>query len=183
MKEKGHWDRIAGTLYITEGTFTVASTILEGFSVVLLAGSKNETRTVTVGDPTSRWTAIQVQVVQYGTKPSTAKLLEQAPKLLKKLSKKGARIASLLAAAVSVNRARSVFVTYACVKSTTRQTQEMKEGEWINSGDPFVEQEVTKVRQVELSDAEAIPWWDRTRASRTERFRGINRNRPKTGCP
>jgi hypothetical protein len=182
IKEQGQWDLRAGTLYLETGSISLVGGPVTGVSFMLLSGSKNETKTV-VTATRSEWQALEVEVLEYGTKPEDQDALEKARKLFEKLSKKGAQIGALMSKAVSVKQAKSVFVTYGCVVTETFQDQEKKDGQWKNLGDPSTDSRLVTAVRVELSDAEALPWWQSDGRQQREYEAAITRNRPKTPCP
>jgi len=103
--------------------------------------------------------------------------------LFGELSGSGARLARLIAAAISVSDARSVFVTYVCVKTKTLQPQERKDAQWQNVGEPFNDVLVTDTRRVALPDSDAVLWWGRTANPPSgEVAAALTRNAPRSGC-
>lgn len=183
IEESGHWDRNAGTFVVESGTVSLASGVFAGLKLILLASSKNQTRVETTS--TKGWQAINVEIVPLGGNPSGEEtLLDTVRDLLQKFSTRANRIAQAISLAGSISRARDVYVTYACIKTTTAQRQEMKNGEWVNIGQPVTEDEVdsNQVVRRQLPLSEALLWYQGANATATELQATLVRNRPRTGC-
>jgi hypothetical protein len=183
IEERGRWDPLVGTLFVESGTVTLIGGLFDGLQLTLLLAAKNQRQTIRTGC-TAVWQALEVEILQYGTSPASAPDLERLRKLFKKLSTRGARLAHLIAAAISVSGARSVFITYVCVVTETFQAQQKKKGKWQNVGNPYDVVSVTDAtpQRVELPDLEALPWWQGGNPTR-KKVSGIAiRNRPKSGC-
>lgn len=183
IEESGHWDRSAGTFVVKSGTISLASGVFAGLKLILLASSKNQTRVVTTS--TKGWQAINVEIVPLGGSPAGEEtLLDSVRDLLQRFSSRANRIAYAISLAGSISRARDVFVTYACIKTTTSQRQEMKNGAWVNTGQPVIEDEVDNdlVLRRPLPLNEAVLWYQGVNATATELQATLVRNRPRTGC-
>ena len=181
IEEHGRWDRLAGTLYVETGTVTLIGGLFDGMQIALLNSSKNERQTIKT-NCTAEWQPLKVEILQYGTTPESEPDLEQLRELFEQLSSSGARFASLIAAAISVSRARSVFVTYVCVKTETFQAQQKKDGEWQNDGDPFDRTTVMSPKRVALPDIDALLWWQQGNPPSSEISAALSRNKPRSGC-
>lgn len=182
ISETGRWDLKAGTLFVETGTIGLASGIFAGLKLLLLSSSKNETRSNTT--QLRGWEPVKVEILRMGDSPSPENtLLDIAREVLAKYSAKANRLAHLFSLAASVNRARDVFVTYACVTTTTTQLQELKGGEWVNTGEPTISAELTgTVVRRELPLADALLWYQGANATQTDIEAALRRNAPRTGC-
>ena len=183
IEERGRWDALVGTLFVESGTVTLIGGLFNGLQLALLRSTKNQRQTIRT-KCTAAWQALEVEILQYGTSPSSAPDLERLRKLFKKLSTRGARLAHLIAAAISVSRARSVFITYVCVVTETFQAQQKKKGKWQNIGKPYTVTSVTATNpnRVELPDREALVWWQGGNPTRREVAAAVSRNKPTSGC-
>lgn len=179
--ETGRWDRTAGTFYVDTGTITLASGIFAGLKLALVTSSKNEYREVT--SSSRAWEPAQVEILKLNEEPSDeTKLLDVVRDLLEQYSAKATRIAYLISLAASVDRARAVFVTYACIQTNVIQGQEKKEGQWVNVGPPRTTREVLNVLRRPLPDRDAILWFAGANPGDAALNGTIIRNTPLRGC-
>ena len=100
----------------------------------------------------------------------------------KKISKKGARIGQLMAQAITVRKAKSVFATYACVETKTIELQEKKDGKWVKY-DAYTTETVLDQTRVELEDQYAMPWWGKVKATKANIRNSLAKSKPRKKCP
>jgi hypothetical protein len=183
LDERGSWDLRVGTLNIESGTVALVGGPLTGLTLPIRSGAKNQKRTVSTGNKTGGWQGVDVEILDYGSKPGEDLLLDAVQSLSRRISKKGASIAHVMSQAISVTNRRSVFITYACVVTETFQDQEMKEGEWINVGNPYTKSTVTDAIRRELQDFDAQLWWQGKNPAEAEFQNALARNIPRGPCP